>query len=613
MAGFSLKDAETIRASLTKQQEDEISLMYRKVYLEVRKQMLAIPKDGTTSQKLQRQYLDKLHQQLDDAYKSLGVGLEKKLKKEAQKAAEGVVDDAKKFTKKAGFEIEGAFSRVPRDIINSIVTGQIYDGSWSLSGAIWADIGKHQSDINRVIAEGLAANKSAYDIARDLEQYVDPKAKKPWDWNKVYPGTAKKVDYNAQRLSRTMISHAYQQSLERVCKKNPFVTGFIWQAAHSNRVCPICEARDGVFFEKGELPLDHPNGMCTFIASMDGDLNAVADRLGDWVQGKDDPALDQWMQDMTGKKMAPKFSELQDKWLKPLGYSTEKMPADFKEFATALDWDKLSELLKVSGASWNDAHPYQKMEKWYNENLKSVRQGVVPINKKTVTAMRAALTSQGVPNKSTWIELIKKQTEDKMLALEEESMKLIGEAGRAGIRVYSGQAYRRMNSYLRLLAQGKTESEAIAESWIDSDKLKAVKDAMKGLDKAKLKTPLVLRRGTDLGDLAGLLPGDFSENMGKLRRMSVKELNEQFQGVVGKYASFTSTSSIWEKGFPGNVEMVLYAPEGTSASSIMTISKYGTDEGETLLNAGTTVRVVSIEESDGHQGSDIRMFLEIIP
>lgn len=308
MAGFSLKDAETIRASLTKQQEDEISLMYRKVYLEVRKQMLAIPKDGTTSQKIQRQYLDKLHQQLDDAYKSLGVGLEKKLKKEAQKAAEGVVDDAKKFTKKVGFEIEGAFSRVPRDIINSIVTGQIYDGSWSLSGAIWADIGKHQSDIQKVIAEGLAANKSAYDIARDLEQYVDPKAKKPWDWNKVYPGTAKKVDYSAQRLSRTMISHAYQQSLERVCKKNPFVTGFIWQAAHSNRVCPICEARDGVFFEKGELPLDHPNGMCTFIASMDGDLNAVADRLGDWVQGKDDPALDQWMQDMTGKKPPSKLN-----------------------------------------------------------------------------------------------------------------------------------------------------------------------------------------------------------------------------------------------------------------------------------------------------------------
>lgn len=45
----------------------------------------------------------------------------------------------------------------------------------------------------------------------------------------------------------------------------------------------------------------------------------------------------------------------------------------------------------------------------------------------------------------------------------------------------------------------------------------------------------------------------------------------------------------------------------------MTISRYGTDEGETLLNAGTTVRVVSIEKSDGHQFSDIRMFLEIIP
>lgn len=613
MAGFSLKDAEKVRSNLTKQQEDEISLLYRRVYLRTRKQMLAIPKDGTTSQQIQRQYLDKLHKQLDEAYKSLGIGLEKKLKKEAEKVAEGVVEDAKKFTKKAGFSVEGAFSRVPRDIINSIVTGQVYQGNWSLSGALWSDIHKHQSDISRVIAEGLAANRSAYDIAKDLEKYVDPKAKKSWDWSKVYPGTAKKVDYNAQRLSRTLISHAYQQSLERVCKNNPFVDGFTWQAAHSNRVCPICEGRDGKFFEKGELPLDHPNGMCTFLAHVTDTLEGIADRLGDWVQGKDDPALDKWMQDMTGKKMAPTFSELQNKWLKPLGYSPDKMPGNFKEFATALSWDQLSELLDLAGGSWSDDHPYQKMEKWYNENLKSVRQGVVPISKKTATVMRATLTSNGVPDKSTWIDLIKQQTEGGMLALEEQAMKLIGEEGRAGIRTYSGQAYKRMNAYLRQLGQGKTEQEAIDRSYIDSDKLKAVKDAIKGLNNAKLKSPLVLRRGTDLGDLAGLLPGDFWENRNKLEGMSVKDLNDQFQGVVGKYSSFTSTSSLWDRGFPGDVEVIMYAPEGTSASSIMSISKYGTAEGETLLNASTTVRVVSIEQSDGHQFSDIRIFMEIIP
>ena len=298
MAEWTLADATQIRANLTKEQEDEISMLYRKVYLQVRKQMLAIPKDGTTSQQIQRQYLDKLHKQLDEAYKSLGVGLEKQIQKEAKKAAQGVVESSKKMTNKLGLKIEGAYSFVPKDVINALVTGQVYGGNWSLSGAIWADIDKKQFDISKVIAEGLAANKSAYDIAKDLETYVDPKAKKEWDWSKVYPGTSKKVDYNAQRLARTMISHAYQQSLERVCKNNPFVDGFIWQSAHSSRVCPICAERDGQFYKKGELPLDHPNGMCTFIASIQGSMNDVADRLADWVQGNSDPELDKWASDL---------------------------------------------------------------------------------------------------------------------------------------------------------------------------------------------------------------------------------------------------------------------------------------------------------------------------
>lgn len=298
MAEWTLAYATQIRANLTKEQEDEISMLYRKVYLQVRKQMLSIPKDGTTSQQIQKQYLDRLHKQLDEAYKSLGVGLEKQIQKEAKKAAQGVVDDSTEFFSKAGLTIEGAYSFVPKDVINALVTGQVYGGNWSLSGAVWADIDKKQSDINRIIAEGVAANKSAYDIAKDLETYVDPKAKKEWDWSKVYPGTSKKVDYNAQRLARTMISHAYQQSLERVCKNNPFVDGFIWQSAHSSRVCPICAERDGQFYKKGELPLDHPNGMCTFIASIQGSMNDVADRLANWVQGNSDPELDKWASDL---------------------------------------------------------------------------------------------------------------------------------------------------------------------------------------------------------------------------------------------------------------------------------------------------------------------------
>lgn len=193
-------------------------------------------------------------------------------------------------------------------------------------------------------------------------------------------------------------------------------------------------------------------------------------------------------------------------------------------------------------------------------------------------------------------------------------MKLLGKAGQAGIKMYSGSAYSTMNSYLRYLQQGYSEKEAAKMSNISPSKLKAVNDAMKGLSKTKLTEDLLLRRGTDLGDLAGaFMSGDFQSNRSSLYGKTASELNDMFSGAVGKYGSFTSTSSLWDRGFSGNVEIIMYAPKGISASSIMSISQYGTSEGETLLNANTTVKCLKIEESDGHKNSTIRVYMEIIP
>lgn len=94
--------------------------------------------------------------------------------------------------------------------------------------------------------------------------------------------------------------------------------------------------------------------------------------------------------------------------------------------------------------------------------------------------------------------------------------------------------------------------------------------------------------------------------------MSVDELRSKFVGTQGTYAGFTSTSSLYDRGFSGNVEVIMHAPAGTEATSIMTVSQYGTGEGETLLNAGTKVEITGIEKSDGHMGSSIRVYMEII-
>lgn len=286
------------RLRITKAQEAEITNLYRQTYLNLKKQMNSIPKNETPSDSMRRSYLKKLTSQLKESYQSMRGDLEKSIKDGMLATSQAVVDANDVWLQKVGITLQGAYSYVPGDIVSLISTGKIYGGDWTLSKVIWGHTQKTLHDIDQVVATGVAANKSAYEIAKDLEQYVNPLVKKEWEWSKVYPGTNKKVDYNAQRLARTMVSHAYQQSLLATTKYNPFVRGYRWRSAHSSRTCEICNERDGKLYLADDLPLDHPNGICTFIAELSDSMSDIADRIGDWATGSKDSALDQWYDSM---------------------------------------------------------------------------------------------------------------------------------------------------------------------------------------------------------------------------------------------------------------------------------------------------------------------------
>lgn len=608
MAKISFYHAEQTRLEITKEQEEEIANLYKQVYKDYKKQMDALPLkgEGTVSQSIQRTYLNKLTKQLKEAYQSISWNLESQIEKGMLDAAGAVVEDNDTWLKKAGISIKGAYSYVPKDIVYKLSTGKVYGEGWTLSKSIWGQEQKTLHDIDQVIAMGVAGNKSAYEIAKDLEKYVNPSAQKEWDWSKVYPGTNKKVDYNAQRLARTMVSHSYQQSLLATTRHNPFVHGYKWRSAHTSRTCEICNERDGKVYSADDLPLDHPNGLCTFLVEMDS-LENVADRLADWALGKDDAGIDEWADSMFPKAEL-KSNPIQKEWLGKAGFSKSHMPQSFYEFASGLSPNDKSELLKLAGSSWSDPHPYQAMEKWYNSNILSS-----PSQKIKDSIIKSHYPSIETPDLSSWIAQVEKNTLSDMLYWEREELMKLPKDQLDALKLYTGSAYGRMNSYLRYLGNGMSEEEAKKKSRITPTQLMAVKNARDGLNSIKITDSLYLRRGTDLGDLAGLLPGNFDDNLDKLSQMSVNELNQRFSGVVGTYSGFTSTSSLWDQGFSGDVEIIFHAPTGTPASSIMKISKYGTGEGETLLNAGTTVRIVSIEKSNGHMGSTIRAFLEIIP
>lgn len=292
MPQLDLSYAEKIRNQLSEEQRKEIERMYRKISRSIGKEAKRLPKSA--SGVLRGVYLSQLKRQLNDQLGQLGRDLESLTQNNMGSMVDSVIEANLRFLAYINMPIEGAFSHVSRDVIESIITGRVYQGDWSLSKAIWKHTQRTQRDINRIIAEGVAQNKSAYDIAKDLERYVNPTSRKPWNWGKVYPGTARRIDYNAQRLARTLVSHAYQQAFIRTTQRNPFVTKYKWDASNSSRVCDLCASRDGNYYDKDDLPMDHPNGMCTYIAVMEDSMVDIADRVADWVLGAPDPELDRY-------------------------------------------------------------------------------------------------------------------------------------------------------------------------------------------------------------------------------------------------------------------------------------------------------------------------------
>lgn len=532
MATFSLSDSLRVRDQLEKQQYLEIQKLYQDMAKRAKSQAKKL-KGETTSDKLQAAELRKLAKQLQAEAEAIGVRIEESITDTILKTSQAVVGDAQKFNSKIGLTMEGAYRRVPTDIVEVLVSGKLYEGDWSLSKAIWTDIKQTQKDINTVVAEGLALNKSSYDIAKDLEKYVDPTAKKPWDWSKVYPGTKKKVDYNAQRLARTMVGHAYQQSVVATSKNNPFVEGIKWISAHTHSTCDLCNERDGKVFPKDKLPLDHPNGKCSFVLDIPKSMTQIADELADWVQGKPNPGLDEWYQSM---------------------------------------WGVLTPVKKDSS--------------------------VTPT------------TSTPPPNK--WLEIARGQDLKSLKKKGREDMSTLTSSEKKGIKDYTGKSYEKMNSYLRLVGKGYSEEEAKRISKIGSSQLSNLKEAQKGIDKLRTTEPLILRRGSGLGDVAGILPGDYNSNRDTLAKKTIQELNDMLTGSVGTYSSFISTTPDPNGGFLRDVDYIIYAPTGTRGAMVDSISQHSTED-EFLVGPNTRFLVRGVEDSNRRMGSELRIFLELLP
>lgn len=285
---FSYSEKE--REKIVKEQKRQIKSVYKEASDEIKKEVEKLKEKNNVSANERRNYLKSLQKEINSYMKNVDTKTETIINGNVDKMISIVFENNNQFVNSLGFNFDITNTVIKKEMVNRIMSGSLYQGKWNLNKAIWGDNKAKQIEISKIISKGILKNKGLYDISKDLERYVNPNARKSYSWSNMFPGSRKKVDYNAQRLARTTISHAYQESFVRATINNPFIDAYRWITSGGHNVCTLCLDRETVdhyglgpgIYPKDKLPLDHPNGMCTFESIISMSDEEIIDAVADW-------------------------------------------------------------------------------------------------------------------------------------------------------------------------------------------------------------------------------------------------------------------------------------------------------------------------------------------
>lgn len=563
---YSLKLADSVRNKETKAEQKRIQKLYQSAADDIAKQLEKYSKQENATAALKTTQLKSLQQQVNKELDSITLSIEGSLKKSMSSVSKEVVAVSTKVFKE---NIEGtskelatlatkSLNNLQSESVEAVATGKLYKNGQGISDIIWGDNKAIKKEINEMIAKGITLQKSAYDIAKDLEKYVSPTSRKEWDWSKVYPNSRKKIDYNAQRLARTSITHTFQDAAVRSTKNNPFIESYTWLSSNSDRVCPLCQARNGQVFKKNELPLDHPNGMCTFVYNVPKDLNEIAKELGEYYKNSEDEDYDNL-----------------DDFLK--GYNVYKKSNASKSKTVS---SEVSKTLK-------------------NKTSKKLASEV------------AETIKENIPDVETWDDVWDEVANGETYRFYEkvnkelydyfETLKLT-QKQKDAITDYTGGHYYNVNKYLRV---DKKLSDMGLSRYDNPSAVKKIADRIiTQLDKAVTNgagRDIVVKRGVSGEGLKGLTG------------MELKEVTkEKLDNLVGKVLTdkgYMSTSyGRIPSGFNGGCEMEIYVPKDAKCLLVQPLSEFA-DEKEVLLNRGSNLLVEKVEQTEK---KGVKLFLRLL-
>lgn len=638
------KDSEAAKFAIMTSQQKEIAKLYEDWADEIGERAKFYSHKSNASAPVSERYYKELQKQLRATSQEVSNEIYKKIKSNIYTISDAVVSDNVKWLESFGFSQEGlnaAFSYVPHEVVQNLITGQIYDSGWSLSSRIWGDNEQTLKDIYQVMARGIAENKPIYDIAKDLESYVRPSAMLPWnlrmsDGRKIYK---KQVDYNAQRLARTLVQHGYQQSFIATTQKNPFITEYVW-VSNGSRVCEICAARDGTHYKKTELPMDHPNGMCTMEPVVDGD---ISDKLANWFNSPDGtyPEIDEFAGNFGYEaKVVGSVNDFISKY----GMSTKSPPSWFNSL-TQIQKAEAKMLKEKSGMTWNE---------WYEKNIyegekpitkgkgkskESVEAGKFSPDMYTENARKAAhkFSSRIEADKfyrpyldsiwdsetdhekySVWEYTHNSNPINKSLSGYHETWERQNFVGVGKADLGYEDLWRRVPpAFSRFGKDGNCDYKSV------------VQNLTTAIEKSEMQESVFLVRGSDKNGFAGLLEGDllsFDDAFSLIRNGNQDELKGVLEGQTFISHSFMSTGIASGSGFSGSVSYEIYCPKGTKGIYAEPASYFGDtissaelykkgqsyssvgSEAEIILQRGTQFRISEVKVD----GKDLKVKMEVV-
>lgn len=651
------KDAEEAKNSIMASQQKEIQMLYLDWSEDVYDKAYYYAMKSTASSALYERYYKELYKQMKETNKQLGKEIQGIITNNMYMIADAVVADNIKWLESLGFSAEGlnaAFSYIPNDVVQRLITGQIYQGGWNLSQRIWSDNQQTQKDIYQIMARGLAEQKPIYEIAKDLGSYVSPGAKKNWnpvlamkntktgeiEYKRIYKS---QVDYNAQRLARTLAQHSYQQSFIAATQKNPFITDYVW---HSNgsRTCELCKSRDGMHFKKDELPMDHPNGMCTMEPVVAKDM---VDQLADWFNSPDGtyPEIDEFAGNFGYKAEAnnvnlnafkDKFgnSIYNDKFKQAFGdnylKAKETILSEYNKTKYDITFDFLDDYYagKIKSSTLDDL---------FSNSSITVNNSTINTAKKiTGNATQDFINKYGTSTKSpnAWYNSLTAAQKAEAKALKDASgltwndwynkniyvgapKTAAATAAKTASNIVSAadDVFDAAKWYDSLRKNDLYEFNNLTKSWLKtitaSQKSgvvtytgnayndmncylrglrgstrygEQIKNCQEALAKASLPRETIVRRGADYNMLNGLGIGQATpQNVGN------------FIGAVVEDKGFMSTSPVPGGGFTFmDIEYIIKLPQGSQAMYVDSISKH-MGEQELLINCGGKFRIEGVE------------------